>query len=237
MRKAAGKSGPGKSLRSKSGGSAKRFDATLERMRSRLNWTIIRLPFNAANCYGMRGQIRVKVAINGCSFRTTLFPTAEGVHILLVNKRMQKAARVRAGDRASFQMERDLENRVVTVPQALQRILAESRCLGRWYGQLNHSRRNDIAKWVSDPKSDEARVRRAEQIGERLLAVMDAERELPPILQVAFARNPRAREGWECMSKARRRSHLLGIFYYRTPAGREGRIGKMLEDALAIAEK
>ena len=206
-------------------------------MRSRLNWTIIRMPFDAAKCYGMRGQIKVKVEINGCSFRTSLFPTAEGVHILLVNKRMQKAACVRAGDSARFQVERDIEERVVTVPDPLKRILAEDRSFRRWYDQLNHSTRNDIAKWVSEPKSAEARVRRAEQIAERLLAVMDAERELPPILQVAFARNPRAREGWDRMSTARRRSHLIGIFYYRTPDGRERRIGKMIEDATAIADK
>ena len=206
-------------------------------MRSRLNWTIIRLPFDAAKWYGMRGQIKVKVEINGCSFRTSLFPTAEGVHILLVNKRMQKAARVRAGDSARFQIERDIEERVVTVPDPLKRILAEDRSFRRWYDQLNHSTRNDIAKWVSEPKSANARVRRAEQIAERLLAVMDAERELPPILQVAFARNPRAREGWDRMSTARRRSHLIGIFYYRTPDGRERRIGKMIEDATAIADK
>ena len=206
-------------------------------MRSRLNWTIIRMPFDAAKCYGMRGQIKVKVEINGCSFRTSLFPTAEGVHILLVNKRMQKAACVRAGDSARFQIERDIEERVVTVPDPLKRILAEDRSFRRWYDQLNHSTRNDIAKWVREPKSAEARVRRAEQIAERLLAVMDAERELPPILQVAFARNPRAREGWDRMSTARRRSHLIGIFYYRTPDGRERRIGKMIEDATAIADK
>jgi uncharacterized protein YdeI (YjbR/CyaY-like superfamily) len=166
-----------------------------------------------------------------------LFPTAEGVHILLVNKRMQKAARVRAGDSARFQIERDIEERVVTVPDPLKRILAEDRSFRRWYDQLNHSTRNDIAMWVSEPKSADARVRRAEQIAERLLAVMDAERELPPILQVAFARNPRAREGWDRMSTARRRSHLIGIFYYRTPEGRERRIGKMLEDATVITEK
>jgi hypothetical protein len=30
---------------------------------------------------------------------------------------------------------------------------------------------------------------------------------------------------------------LFGIFYYRTPEGRGRRIDKMLEDAVAIAEK
>ena len=91
--------------------------------------------------------------------------------------------------------------------------------------------RNDISKWISQPKSEAARARRAEQIAERLLAVMDAEREVPPILQVAFARNPRAREGWERMSVARRRTHLFGIFGYRTPEARSRRIEKMMVEA------
>lgn len=206
-------------------------------MRSRLNWTIIRMPFDAARVYGMRGQINVKGEINGFPFRTCLFPTAEGRHILLVNKRMQKAARVKAGASAQFQLDLDLEERVSEVPDHLKRILGGDRSFRRWYDQLNQSTRNDIAKWVNEPVSAAARERRAEQIAERLLAVMDAERELPPILQVAFSRNPRAREGWEKMSRARRRSHLLGIFYYRTPEGRGNRIEKMMDDALAIAER
>lgn len=185
----------------------------------------------------MRGQIKVKGEINGFGFRTCLFPAADGGHILLVNKRMQKAAGVSAGSSAGFQIELDTEERVVTIPDRLKRILAEDRSFRRWYDQLNHSTRSNIATWINEPKSTEARGRRSEQIAERLLAVMDAERELPPILQVAFARNPRARAGWEQMSLARRRSHLLGIFYYRTPEGRDGRIGKMLEEAVALAEK
>ena len=214
----------------------RRFQATLERMPSRLNWTIIRVPFDAAKVYGMRGQIKVKGEINGFPFRTCLFPAVTGGHILLVNKKMQKAARVKAGAAAHFQIELDTEKRMLATPDHLKRILAEDRSFQRWYDKLNPSTRNDVAKWVNDPASNAARVRRAEQIAERLLAVMGAERELPPLLQVAFARNPRGREGWDHMSKARRRSHLLGIFYYRTPEGRSRRIEKMLEDAVAIAE-
>jgi len=216
---------------------AKRFEARLERMRSRLNWIIIHVPFDAAKVWGMRGQIKVKGEINGFAFRTSLFPTREGRHILLVNKRMQKGARAVEGSVARFQIELDREERTVTIPAELERILGEDRSLRRWYDELNHSTRNDIAKWITEPKSAEARVRRAEQIAERLLAVMEAERELPPILQVAFARHPRARAGWDLMSASRRRMHLFGIFYYRTPDAQARRIDKMLEDAATLAEK
>jgi len=226
-----------KTTKAKPAPAAKRFEARLERMRSRLNWIIVRVPFDAAEVWGMRGQIKVKGDINGFAFRTSLFPTREGRHILLVNKRMQKGARTGEGSVARFQMELDREERIVTIPDELKHILSEDRSLRRWYDKLNHSTRNDIAKWITEPQSAEARVRRAEQIAERLLAVMEAERELPPILQVAFARHPRAREGWDDMSASRRRGHLFGIFYYRTPDAQARRIDKMLDDASALAEK
>lgn len=217
--------------------SPKRFEAMLERLRSRLSWIIVRMPFDAAKAWGNRGQIKVKGEINGFPFRTSLFPTREGRHFLLVNKQMQKGARAAEGKTAHFQMELDKEERTVTIPDELKRMLSQDRSLRRWHDQLNYSTRNDIAKWITDPKGAEARVRRAEQIAERLLAVMDAERELPPVLQVAFARHPRAREGWNLMSASRRRGHLFGIFYYRTPDGQARRIDKMLDDATALAEK
>jgi uncharacterized protein YdeI (YjbR/CyaY-like superfamily) len=216
----------------------KRFEARLERMRSRLNWVIIHLPFDAAKVWGLRGQIKVKGDVNGFAFRASLFPTGDGQHLLLVNKRMQKGARAAEGSVASFTLELDREERNVAMPDELRRMLGGGyRSIWRWYDGLNHSTRNDIAKWVTEPKSSEARVRRSEQIAERLFAVMDAERDLPPVLQLAFARQPRAREGWDAMSASRRRGHLFGIFYYRTPEGQARRIGKMLDDATAVAEK
>ena len=218
------------------------FEATLERLRSRLNWIIVHVPLDATRVWGLRGQIKVKGEINGFAFRTSLFPRSDGRHFLLINKRMQKGARAYEGSVARFQIELDREERSVAMPIELKRILTadlgrEGRALLRWYDGLNPSTRKDIAKWIDEPKGVAARIRRAEQLAERLLNVMDAERELPPILQVAFARHPTARSGWDVMSASRRRGHLFGIFHYRTPDARSRRIDKMLDDASALAEK
>ena len=226
-----------KASKSKPTPAARSFEARLERLRSRLGWIVIRLPFDAAEVWGVRGRIRVKGDVNGFRFRSSLFPTREGWHFLLINKRMQAGARAFEGSVARFHLELDPEERTVTIPGELDHILSEHRSLRRWYDKLNYSTRYEIARWVTEPKSAEARVRRAEQIAERLLNVMEAERELPPILQVAFARHPRARAGWLAMSASCRRAHLFGIFYYRTPDGRARRIDKMLEDAAARGER
>jgi uncharacterized protein YdeI (YjbR/CyaY-like superfamily) len=215
----------------------KSFRARLERSSWRLNWVVIRVPFDVARIWRTRGQLRVRGEINGFGFRTSLFPTGKGGHVMLVNKRMQAGGKVAPGDTAQFRMEPDTERRKVSAPKELALALAEDRSLRRWYDHLSHSMRNEIAKWVSDVKSPGARQRRAGQIAERLMATMEAEREFPPILQVAFARDPRALQGWEMMSVARRRRHLLGIFYYREPESRARRLAKIVEDAAELARR
>lgn len=213
------------------------FSAPLERMRSRLNWIIIFVPFDVKAVWGTRGQLRVRGEINGFAFRSALFPTRQGQHLLLVNKRMQKGARAVVGTVARFCMEPDMDPRDITVPPELNRIFTQNRALRRWVEQMSPSVRAEIAKWVREPKNPETRARRADQMAERLLAAMEAEMELPPALRLVFARNPVAHDGWEHMSPAKRRGHLLGIFGYRSPESQARRIQKMLDEATELAGK
>ena len=210
---------------------AKTFKATLERIQSRLGWTIIRVPFDINRVWGTRNRLRVRGEINGFAFCTSLFPARGGGHILLVNKAMQKGGDVRQGMSAQFRLEPDLAERVAVVPAELKRFLKEDAALRKWFEALNHSTRSEIGKWIMQVKSLEARNRRAEHMAERLLAVMDAEHELPPQLQLTFAREPRALEGWRQMSPTQRRGQLMAIFYYRSPEARARRMEKVLERA------
>jgi uncharacterized protein YdeI (YjbR/CyaY-like superfamily) len=214
---------------------AKSFKATLERIPSRLNWVIIRIPFDVSKVWGTRAKVRVKGEINGFAFRSSVFPTSKGYHCMLVKRSMQTGANAAPGETAQFRLLPDTAERVAIVPAELHRILNEDRSFRRWFDQLSFSMRKWICDWVTNVKSPEARVRRAEQVAEQLLSTMEAELDLPPILKRAFASDPRAYQGWQSMTPLQRRGHLLGIFYYRSPEARDRRIAKMLEDALAFA--
>jgi uncharacterized protein YdeI (YjbR/CyaY-like superfamily) len=216
---------------------AKTFSAFLEREHSGLGWTIIRIPFDAAKTWKMRGRLKVRGEINGFEFRTILFPDGKGGHTLLVNKKMQAGARAIAGMSAKFRLKPDLAERSVAVPAELKVFLAQDRTLRAWFDKLNHSTRKYFADQICNVKNAEVRARRAESIAELLLATMEGERELPPILQAAFARDPRARKGWEMMSELQRRGNLMGIFYYKNPESRAKRLAKAMEQAVEIAAK
>jgi uncharacterized protein YdeI (YjbR/CyaY-like superfamily) len=216
----------------------KTFDAVLERTPDRLRWVIARLPFDAAKSWGKCGQLRIKGEINGFAFSGTLFPAGDGTHFLIVNKKLLSGGKTAVGQTAKFRLQPDSTPRPAPPPaQELLRELGQSKRLLKFYESLNPSRRREIAKWVAECKTKDARQRRSRQITERLMETMEAERELPPILQLAFRQNPRAAEQWERMSKSHQRAHLFAIFHYRTPEGRADRVAKCVEELLQRAEK
>jgi uncharacterized protein YdeI (YjbR/CyaY-like superfamily) len=215
---------------------AKSFKAALEPIPSRLGWIIIRIPFDVPKVWRTRGNVRVKGEINGFAFRASVFPTSKGYHCMLIKRSMQTGANAFLGDTAHFRLVPDTTKHVTSVPPELQRILNEDRSFRRWFDKLTLSMRKWICYWIVNVKSPEARVRRAEQVAEQLMATMEAELDLPPILKLAFGRDPRAYQGWQSMTLLQRRQHLLGIFYCRTPESRDRRIAKMLEEALARLE-
>ena len=216
---------------------ARAFDAFLERGGDRLNWTIVRVPVDVAKVWGVRGQLKVTGQINGFPFRTSLFPTGKGSHVLMVNKKMQAGGKVQQGMKAKFVLQPDLTPREVSVPEELVRVLKQSKALRRFYDSFNYSMRDFMAKWVGEGKKPETRRRRADELAERLMLTMEAENELPPILQVEFNRNHLARVGWEKMPLGHRRSHLMGIFYYKTPEARARRLEKAVKEMVAYAKK
>jgi uncharacterized protein YdeI (YjbR/CyaY-like superfamily) len=174
----------------------------------------------------------------GFAFRTALFPDPHGEgKVLVVNSKMQAGAKAGVGEKVRIRLEPDLEERPAQVPPELAEALKEDRKLRRWFDGLSYYMRRTIGALVNEAKSAEARERMAARIAEWLMLAMDGEKELPPILKAAFQRQPLASKGWEAMTKAQRRNHLLGIFHYQSAESRETRAAQAVEDALRIAKR
>ena len=130
-----------------------------------------------------------------------------------------------------FAIAPDLEERQAELPDELASLLEDEPGLREWYDGLTEYWRREIGKWVMDVKSDEARMRRAEQMAERLLSTMEGEKELPPVIAAAFRERPKAKAGWAKMTPAKRRQELMAVFYYQTPEARQRRVEKLCDAA------
>jgi uncharacterized protein YdeI (YjbR/CyaY-like superfamily) len=215
----------------------KTFRAQLQPLGDNLHWIVAHVPFDPRKAWPDRIGLRVKGTINGFPFRTSLFGAQDGSHFLLVNKQMQRGGSVTTGGLAQFTLEPDMEERTATPPPELAKLLNADRALKKWHGQLNYSMRKYMADEVNKPKSLEARIRRAEQLAEMMMLAMEGEQELPPILQVAFRRQPQALTGWQSMTPIQRKTHLLAIFHCQGTESRAKRAQKAVEDALRIAAR
>ncbi len=218
-------------------GKQKKFHGVLQPDNTPLKWVIVKVPFDPAKAWPTRNRLRVKGTINGFPFRTSLFGSTKDGHVLLVNKQMQKGGKVSVGSMAEVVLEPDFEERPSTVPAELEKLLNQSRTMKKWFEQLSPSARKYIGAYVEASKAPEARMRRAEQMAERMFLAMEGECEMPPILQLAFRRQPRALAGWEAMTPVQRRGHLLGIFYYQSPESRQKRADKAVAEAVKIANR
>jgi hypothetical protein len=227
---------------------AVRFDAALERAQGYLGWTIARVPFDVHKAFATMLRLRVRGTIaslhtkgGGFAFRTSLFPVRSlgelepehgvGSFFLLVSRAMQQGADVRLGEMARFTLEADLEERPAELPDALAALLDEEPGLRGFYDSFSESWRREIGKWIHGVKSVEAQLGRCEQMAERLLNTMEAESELPPLIEKAFRLRPKARAGWAKMTPTQRRQGLLAVFYYRTPESQQRRLDKLCEEA------
>jgi uncharacterized protein YdeI (YjbR/CyaY-like superfamily) len=206
-----------------------KFKAVLEKPVGGLGWTTVRVPFEPKDVWKTMVRLRVRGVVNGFEFRTSLFPDPRGGFCVLVNRAVQAGAGIGPGDRAEFRLEPDLEAREAELPDELAVLLDEEPGLREWYDGLTEYTRREIGKWVNGVKSDEARMRRAEQMAERLLATKEAEVELPPVLVAAFRARPKAKAGWAKMTALQRRHELMAIFYYRTPEAVAKRVGKLCD--------
>jgi hypothetical protein len=215
---------------------SKSFKAPLEKFSGKgLNWVIVRLPFSVEKLWGTRGMLKVQVEVNGFDYRTSLFPTGAGEHYLMINKKMQKGASIVPGSVAKFTLTPDLAPRVLKLPAELEREFRQEPALRQWFDKLSYSVRKWLSDLVSDAKNAETRRTRAERVAEQIMEAMEAEHEFPPMIKLAFQRNPGAEEGWKRMTDTQRRQNLLAVFYYRTPQSRMKRLEKVIAEAMKHA--
>jgi hypothetical protein len=221
-------------------GAAKMFKAVLETGGQSLGWTIARVPFDPHVAWKQMVRLRVCGTVAGpggeAAFRTSLFHDAragdgKGDYHLLVSKAMQRAAGVSVGQVASFTLEPDMEPRPAELPDELAVLLDEEPGLRDWYDQLSENTRRQIGTYLAEPKSDAARMKRVEQMAERMLGTMEAEKELPPALAAAFRRRPKAQAGWAKMTPTQRRMELFAVEAYKSVESRQKRIEKLCDAA------
>ncbi|HKV95710.1 MAG TPA: YdeI/OmpD-associated family protein [Candidatus Angelobacter sp.] len=128
-----------------------------------------------------------------------------------------------------------LESSAMPLHPLLARALRRHRLI-RFFNSLSESTRNDFDHFIRSVKKEDTRLRRVQQTIELLAETMEAELDPPPLLTSAFARNPKARQGWDLMPQSLRRQYLIAIFRSRFPETRAHYLERTLLESSQYAE-
>jgi Domain of unknown function (DUF1905)/Bacteriocin-protection, YdeI or OmpD-Associated len=141
---------------------SKRFRATLEKHAGSAA-AMLTVPFDVQKVFGTRARVPVRCTINGFTFRSSIFPTGEGTHYMVVNREARAGAGVEAGATITMTMERDTEPRVVTPPAELARALRRNKAARAAWDKLSYTHQKEHARAVEEAKRPETRDRRVER--------------------------------------------------------------------------
>ena len=137
-----------------------RFDATPRMIGGA---TIVRLPERASARLPSRGQVAVRGTIDGHPFRAVLEPDGTFGHWMKIDRKLQKAAAVRAGDSTTLELEPVKEWPEPSVPPDLKTALAAApRRIQDLWNEITPMARWEWVRWVNATSNRDTRKRRVD---------------------------------------------------------------------------
>lgn len=136
-----------------------RFETKLFKIGS---WTILRLPESASAKLPSRGQTIVDGTINGCHFQIPLEPDGKCSHWFRLDKSMQEAASVVAGDTVTIEVKPIKKWPEPDVPVDLKHALAGAPQARALWQQITPMARWEWIRWIRSTDRQETRRRRTQ---------------------------------------------------------------------------
>lgn len=141
-----------------------RFTAVLEKMPGRFGWTFVEFPHDVQALFGKKGAVRVKGTVNGVPMDRALMPTKSGYHVIVLGIDLRRRAKVKAGDRAAFEVWRDPRPDVVELPEELRETLDFLPAFKADWERLTPGMKRSILTWVNSAKTTPTRAKRVAEV-------------------------------------------------------------------------
>ena len=146
------------------------FDAEIKRLEGKIQWSVFYFPESAVECFGSKGNIPVKITVDGHPFDHTLLGSRNG-HYLVYNEFIRRAVGKDMGDTVHVTLEKDDQPRVVIIPPYLETVLKDSGVLDAFLKQPDYLKREQVNK-IELTKKEETKNNRIQklitELGEKL---------------------------------------------------------------------
>ncbi|MHB1483541.1 MAG: YdeI/OmpD-associated family protein [Saccharofermentanales bacterium] len=138
------------------------FDAEIKRLEGKIQWSVLYFPESALECFGSKGNIPVKIIVDGHPFDHTLLGSRNG-HYLVYNEFIRRAVGKEMGDIVHIKLEKDEQPRTFKIPDYLETILKDGGVLEAFLKQPDYLKREQINK-IELAKKEETKANRIQKL-------------------------------------------------------------------------
>ena len=138
------------------------FNAEIKRLEGKIQWSVFYFPESAAERFGSKGNIPVKITVDGHPFDHTLLGSRNG-HYLVYNEFIRRAVGKDMGDSVHVTLEKDEQPRIFTVPAYLETILKDGGVLDAFSKQPDYLKREQVNK-IELAKKEETKTNRIQKL-------------------------------------------------------------------------
>ena len=139
-----------------------KFDAEITRLEGKIQWRVFYFPESAVECFGSKGNIPVKITVDGHLFDHMLLGSRNG-HYLVYNEFIRRAVGKSMGDTVHVTLEKDDQPRVFNVPPYLDAVLKENGVLEAFFQQPDYLKREQVNR-IELAKKEETKVNRIQKL-------------------------------------------------------------------------
>ena len=138
------------------------FDAEIKRLEGKIQWSVFYFPESAVECFGSKGNIPVKITVDGHPFDHTLLSSRNG-HYLVYNEFIRRAVGKDMGDILHVTLEKDDQPRIFIVPPYLETVLRDGSVLDAFLKQPDYLKREQVNK-IELAKKEETKTNRIQKL-------------------------------------------------------------------------
>ena len=119
--------------------------------------------------FGTKGRVPVKATFDGAAYTGTMIKYGHPLHMLPILKAIREQIGKQPGDAVEVEVQRDVAERVLDVPEDLCRLLKKEK-LFAVFEKLSYTNRREYCRWITEAKRAETRSKRLEKAAEMLRA-------------------------------------------------------------------
>jgi hypothetical protein len=148
-----------------------KFTAPLERMTGRFAWSYVEFPHDVKELFGKRGEVRVKVLVNGVATDRALIPTKSGYHMIVLGGDIRKQAGIRSpGNLVKVELWLDPEPDRINMPEELAETLDFIPEMKAAWEKLTPGMKRGMCYWVGSAKTEPTKAKRIAELLRRFEA-------------------------------------------------------------------